>query len=53
MKQFRDYIIYNCSCIATKYDDHFPTHINYTLFNKIIKLFDLDEIMLLEYELFK
>lgn len=47
MKQFRDYIIINCSCIATKYDEHILIYINYKLFDEIIELFDLNEIMLL------
>lgn len=53
MKEFRNNTIDNCNSTSTDYKQYFLTYISYTLFNKIIKLFDLDGIMLLEYELFK
>ena len=52
MKQFRNYIIYNCNCRASDYADYFLTYINSKLFYEIVILFDLDETMLIENELF-
>jgi hypothetical protein len=43
----KGYIINNC------YEDYILVYISYRLLDKIIELFNLDEIMLIENELFK
>jgi hypothetical protein len=53
MKTFNGYIIDNCKCIESDYMKNIMIYIYYELLQEIKKLFDLDEIKLLEYELFK
>jgi hypothetical protein len=52
MRQFRNNIIYNCNCIALDYKEYILDYISYRLLDKIIELFNLDETMLIENELF-
>ena len=53
MKQFKDYIINNCNCKGSDYEDYILVYISYRLLDKIIELFNLPETMLIENELFK
>jgi hypothetical protein len=53
MRQFKDYIINNCNCRGSDYKDYILGSIRYRLLDKIIELFNLDETMLTENELFK
>ena len=53
MKQFCNYIIYNCKCRASDYKKYILIYINYNLLDEIISLYNLDETMLIENELFK
>ena len=52
MKEFRDYIFNNCNCRSTDYKYYFLTYISFILLDKIVFLFDLDETMLIENELY-
>jgi hypothetical protein len=49
----KGYIINNCNCKGSDYEDYILVYISYRLLDKIIELFNLDEIMLIENELFK
>jgi hypothetical protein len=53
MGEIERYIIYNCNCKGSNYKDYFLTYISFILLDKIIELFNLDETMLIENELFK
>ena len=53
MIQFKYYINYNCKCRTTDYKDYILVYIYYELLEEIIELFNLDETMLIENELFK
>jgi hypothetical protein len=53
MKQFKDYIINNCNCRGSDYRECNLGSISYRLLDKIIELFNLDETMLIENQLFK
>jgi len=52
MKQFRNYIIYNCNCTGTDYITYIFVYISNDLLDKIIELFNLDETMLIENEIY-
>jgi hypothetical protein len=52
MRQFKNYINYNCKCIKIDYKHYILVYISYRLLDKIIELFNLDETMLIENELF-
>ena len=53
MKGIKNYIINDCGCTKSHFREIFFKIINYLLLDKIIELFNLDEIMLIENELFK
>ena len=50
MKPFRNYIINNCNC---RESDYILVYISNDLLDKFIELFNLDQIMLIENEIYK
>jgi hypothetical protein len=53
MKPFRDYIINNCNCRKSDYKNYILVYISNDLLYKIIELFNLDQTMLIENEIYK
>lgn len=52
MRQFKYYISYNCKCRTTDYRECNLGSISNDLLDKIIELFNLDETMLIQNELY-
>jgi hypothetical protein len=50
MKEFKYYINYNCNC---RESDYILVYISNDLLDKFIELFNLDQIMLIENEIYK
>jgi hypothetical protein len=53
MKEFQYYIIYICKCRGSDYRECNLGSISFILLDKIIELFNLDQTMLIENEIYK